>query len=114
MIKINTSLAVIHKKLQTHISTEKYADATSYVAQFIPYTTIWNIKFTYNLESPEVALMQILHLEYIFSNEDANLFTKERAILVEMKQLFLAYSPYSKNLIALRKQRFLDFSENAQ
>ena len=114
MIEINTSLAVIHKKLQTQIANENYTVATSYVAQFIPYTTIWNIKFTYNLESPEVALMQILHLEYIFANEDANRFKKERAILLEMKTLFLAYSPYSENLMALRKQRFLNFIKNAQ
>lgn len=112
MIEINTTLGAIHKKLPTRIAIDRYTFATAYVAQFIPYTTIWNIKFTYNLESPEVALMQILHLDYILSQENSEDFEKEQQTLQEMKKLFLTYSPYSEKLIAIRKQRFLLYIEH--
>ena len=107
MIEINTELAIIHKKLKLQIVHTDYEVATSYISQFISYTTIWNLKFTYNLESPEVALMQILHLEYIFEHELPHLFAKERTTLIEMTNLFLTYSPYSKNLMLKRRQQFL-------
>lgn len=109
MTEINTILGNIHKKLPTRINIDGYTLATQYVSQFIPYTTIWNIKFTYNFESPEVALMQILHLEYILSNESDVLFEKDKEILKEMTQLFMKYSPYSEKLFELRKRHFLDF-----
>lgn len=109
MNEINTVLGDIHKTLPTRINIDRYTLATQYVSQFIPYTSIWNIKFTYNFESPEVALMQILHLEYILSNESDVLFKKDKEILKEMTQLFMKYSPYSEKLFEVRKRRFLDY-----
>lgn len=112
MIEINTTLGAIHKKLHARILVDRYKFATAYVAQFIPYTTIWNIKFTYNLESPEVALMQILHLDYILLHENHVDFESEQHNLQEMKKLFISYSPYSEKLIEARKQRFLHYIEH--
>lgn len=114
MIEINSELAMIHKKIANQIAITKYEHATSYIAQFISYTTIWNLKFTYNLESPEVALMQILHLDHIFEHEEEHDFSKEQARLLEMKQLFFTYSPYSENLIQLRTGRFLEHLNTTQ
>ena len=114
MIEVNSELANIHKKIANQISITKYERATSYIAQFISYTTIWNLKFTYNLESPEVALMQILHLDHIFEYEEEHDFLKEKARLLEMKQLFFTYSPYSESLIQLRTRRFLEHLNTTQ
>lgn len=109
MIEINSTLAAIHKQLPLKVDVERYKSATEYVSQFISYTSIWNVKFTYNLESPEVALMQILHLEYIFAHEHDVDLSKERAAVKDMSQLFFLYTPYSDALIEIRKSRFLKY-----
>ena len=67
------------------------------------------MKFSYNLESPEVALLQLLHLDYIFKHELPTTFTKEREIFDKMQQLFHEYKPYSNELIEKRKQKMLEY-----
>lgn len=109
MVEINTELTKVHKKIAPHIIVENYSAASDYVSQFVSYTTIWNIKFVYNLESPEVALMQIMHLKHILACEPETSFIDQRAILQEMTKLFLQYSPYSSELISKRKKKFQDY-----
>lgn len=105
---VNLELAKIHKSIERNINKDAYKHITDYVNQYISYThSIWNIKFAYNLESPEVALMQIFHLEFIFMHEHANLFVRERQILVEQKEHFYQLEPYTKEHIQLRKQKLL-------
>jgi hypothetical protein len=107
--ELNLELAKLHKNIEVTINKDKYIFASEFVNQYISYTTIWNVKFVYNLESPEVALLQIFHLEYIFDREPENAFTKERKSLLEQKELFLNLKPYQEDHIALRKQNMLQF-----
>jgi hypothetical protein len=58
--------------------------------------------------------MQILHLDHIFEYEEEHDFLKEKARLLEMKQLFFTYSPYSESLIQLRTRRFLEHLNTTQ
>ncbi|TSI06011.1 hypothetical protein [Lysinibacillus sp. BW-2-10] len=106
---VNLELAKIHKQIEFNINKELYKHVTDYVNQYISYTTIWNIKFVYNLESPEVLLMQLFHLEYIFMHEPANAFIKERRILNEQKERFNQLKPYTKEHVQLRRQKMLHF-----
>lgn len=106
---INLELAKLHKNIELKINKEAYKHITDFVNQYISYTTVWNIKFIYNLESPEVALMQIFHLEYIFKHEPESRFVHERQILQKKKDLFDKLKPYTKEHVQLRKQRLIDY-----
>lgn len=108
---INTALSKVHKAVMHHIHLEKYKYATEYIHQYISYTSVWNLKFVVNLESPEVALLQIFHLNYIFSQEPADCFTQERAILEEKEQYFYSLNPYKKEHMQKRLQTMLSYIE---
>jgi len=108
---INSTLSKVHQSVMPHIDLEKYKYATEYVHQYISYTSVWNLKFVVNLESPEVALLQIFHLNYIFSQEPANCFTQERAILEEKEQYFYSLKPYKEEHIQKRMQTMLSYIE---
>ena len=112
MQEVNTELARVHKTIKEYINHEQYIHATNFVEQYISYTSLWNLKFSYNMESPEVALVQLLHLDYIFKHELPTAFTKEREVLNKMHQLFCEYTPYSDELIEKRKQQMLDYIQN--
>ena len=94
-----------------HLNLEKYKYATDYIHQYISYISVWNLKFVANLESPEVALLQIFHLNYIFSQEPADCFTQERAILKEKEQQFYSLKPYKEEHIEKRLQAMLNYIE---
>ena len=108
---INSTLSKVHQSVMPHIDLEKYKYATEYVHQYISYTSVWNLKFVVNLESPEVALLQIFHLNYIFSQEPTNCFTQERAILEEKEQYFYSLKPYKEEHIQKRMQTMLSYIE---
>ena len=109
LAEINVELAKIHKSIQFNINKEAYKYATEYVNKYISYTTVWNIKFIYNLESPEVALLQIYHLEYIFNSESEELHLKERRIFSEQKDFFMRVTSFSKEHMEIRKKAMLDY-----
>ena len=108
---INCALSKVHQSVLPHIDLEKYKHATDYINQYISYTSVWNLKFVINLESPEVALPQIFHLNYIFSQEPADCFTQERAILKEEEQHFYSLKPYKEEHIEKRLQNMLSYIE---
>ena len=112
MLEVNTELARVHKTIKKYINHEQYIHATNFVEQYISYTTLWNLKFSYNMESPEVAFVQLLHLDYIFKHELLTSFTKEREVFDKMHQLFHEYTPYSEELIEKRKQKMIDYIHN--
>ena len=112
MLEVNTELARVHKTIKQYINLDQYIHATNFVEQYISYTSLWNLKFSYNLESPEVAFLQLLHLDYIFKHELPTAFTKEREVFHTMHQLFHEYTPYSDALIEKRKQKMLDYISN--
>lgn len=111
LAEINLNLATIHKSIERRINKKKYQYATEYVNQYISYTSVWNVKFVYNLENPEVALLQIFHLDYIFEKEPKNHFKKERRLLQEQKEIFAQVNPFKEEQIALRKQAMLEYIE---
>lgn len=106
---INLELSKVHRSIERNIDKNNYAPATAYVEQYVSYTTIWNLKFVYNLENPEVALMQILHLIYIFEHEPAEKFTKERRLLAEQHQKFNELKPYKDKQIDARIEKMEQF-----
>ena len=112
MQEVNTELARVHKTIKESINPEQYVHATNFVEQYISYTSLWNLRFSYNLESPEVALVQLLHLDYIFKQELPTTFTKEREVFNNMQRLFHEYTPYSNELMEKRKQKMLDYIHN--
>lgn len=108
--EINIELAIIHKSIEINIDKQNYRLVTEYINQFISHTSVWNVKFVYNLESPEVALLQIFHLEYIFEHEQNNRrFKRERAALEEQKERFLQLKAFKSEHMKLRKQKMLDY-----
>lgn len=109
---INTELIKIHKILERCIKRSDYQAATAYVDQYISYTTVWNIKFVYNLENPEVTLMQLLHLNYILQQEQAEQLEPLRRAVTEQQAKFHELQPYRDEQIALRKEKMLSFIEN--
>ncbi len=106
---INLALAKIHDSIGPYIDKEKYKDASDYVNQFVSYTDIWHMKFVYNLESPEIALLQIFHLIYIFEQEPADKFGKEREILKQQQMEFDSLKPYKDEQIVARKEKMLQY-----
>ncbi|MFF5997020.1 hypothetical protein AAGS61_20140 [Lysinibacillus sp. KU-BSD001] len=111
MVEINTELAQLHKIIAKQISLNQYIHATNYAEQYISYTSLWNIKFTYNFESPEVALIQLIHLEYIFEQESSSLFINERQIFSNIQQLFNEYKPYSDEMVSKRQAQMYAYIE---
>ena len=112
MQEVNTELARVHKTIKKYIDLEQYIHATNFVEQYISYTSLWNLKFSYNMQSPEVAFLQLLHLDYIFEHELPTAFTKEREVFNTMHQIFHEHSPYSDELIEKRKKKMLDYINN--
>ena len=109
LAELNLSLNEIHKSIEHYIDRDNYKYATEYVNQFISYTTVWNLKFVYNLENPEVALLQIFHLTYIFDNEDDLKFAKERRELAQLKAQFEAMNPFNKEKVAERYEKMIQY-----
>ena len=111
LAELNLSLNKIHKSIEHYIDRDKYKSATEYVDQFISYTTVWNIKFVYNLENPEVALLQIFHLSYIFDNEHQSNFMKERRELEQLKKQFAKMNPFKQEKVEERYAKMVQFIE---
>ena len=109
--EVNLAFANIHKKLHKQIDFQKYEHATNYVNRYVSYTDVWNLKFNYNIESAEVAVLQYLHLNYIFMHEHDDLLPEERKLVVEMFELFSLYKPFSNAQIEERKQKMYSFIE---
>ena len=107
--EINLALSKIHKSILPNINVSNYEKATSYIHQYISHTTVWNLKFVMNLESPEVALLQVFHLEHIFLQEPVDLFIKERAIFAKQREIFLALKPFKKDHMERRHKAMTDF-----
>ena len=107
--EINLALAEVHSTIGSTINKEKYKYATAYVDQYISYTSIWNLKFVSNIENPEVAMLQLLHLQYILQNEPAELFTKERGIVEEQWSLFNVQKPYKNEQILARLEKMMAY-----
>ena len=106
---INLELMKVHRSIERYINKERYAAATSYVNQYISYTTIWNIKFVYNFENPEVVLMQLLHLNYILTNEPKDNFLDERQLVIQQEQKFKKLKPYRDEQIELRIEKMQQY-----
>ena len=109
LAEINLSLNTVHKLIMDYIDHDKYKYATEYVNQFISYTSVWNLKFVYNLENPEVALLQIFHLTYIFDNEPESLFIKERQELAQVKARFIEMNRFKQEKVAERYEKMLQY-----
>lgn len=100
---INLSLNKIHQMVEPQINLKKFQPATDYVNQYISHTSIWNLKFKVNLESLEVALLQILHLQFIFDIESKNAFHEEKKLFAEQLERFNSVNTYSDEHIEKRK-----------
>lgn len=111
IVDINLALAEIHKSLEDQVDKQSYRLVTEYINQFISYTSVWNVKFVYNLESPEVAMLQIFHLESIFNQEPVSQFICERSAFEELKEKFLQLNAFKSDHIQLRKQKMLEYIE---
>ncbi len=109
LAEINLSLNQLHKSIERYIDLDKYKYATEYVDQFISYTSVWNLKFVYNLENPEVALLQIFHLTYIFGNEHESKFTKERRELTQLIAQFEEMNPFKQEKVEERYAKMVQF-----
>ena len=109
---INLQLSTIHQRLSMKIDLASYEYASEYVNQYISYTTVWNLKFVYNLENPEVALLQIFHLRYIFSCEPEHLFKDDRAYFEEAKQCFAKINPFKPEKVDARYNDMLQYIES--
>ena len=108
---INLTLAKIHQTISKQIDISLYESVTNYVNQYISHTTVWNLKFTMNLESAEVALLQIFHLEFIFSSEPSHSFEEEKAVLREQSKLFYDLKPFPEEHIEKRKNIMYKYIE---
>lgn len=110
IIDINIALGDVHRTLHKHIDITPFEPATTYVDQFVSYTTVWNLKFVYNLESPEVAMLQLFHLRYILKHFPEEQFTAERAIVEENFTKFNEVKPFTDDNVANRFEKFLSFA----
>ena len=110
IIDINMALGDVHRTLAKSLDIQPFEKATNYVNEFVSYTTIWNIKFVYNLESPEVAMLQLFHLQYIFEQLPAERFTVERTIVRDNFVKFNDAKPFSDENVAARYEKFLSFA----
>lgn len=109
---INVALTKIHLQITDQINHSKYEAATAYANQYIAHTSIWQIKFVSNFENPEVVLMQIFHLDYIFNNEPSDLFSAERELLNMQWQKFANIMLYTEEQLLQRKQKMLQYIQN--
>lgn len=109
---INESLKELHNQIAPHIDATKYQAISSYANQYISHTHIWNLKFSNNLENPEVALMQLFHLKFILVAEPAHLHTSIRSNLEELTDKFRHMTLYSKEQIILRESKMRDYIHN--
>lgn len=106
---INVKLANIHTHIKQHIPLEQYHFATEYIHQYIAHTTVWNLKYVQNIENPEVVLMQILHLHYIFSHEPKDKFQAERQQYEELAEHYFNLGIYTQEHIEKRLEKMLDY-----
>lgn len=111
---VNLKLSKIHQQIKSDIQVDDYQYATEYVHQYISYTTIWNLKFTLNVENPEIALLQIFHLNYIFQHEPAHKFQQEREELQEIAQQFFALEAFTPDHIEKRLQAMFDYIQSKE
>ena len=109
---LNENLKELHDKIAPQIDETKYKAVSSYVNQYISHTHIWNLKFSNNLESPEVALLQLFHLNFILTYEPAHLHQAIRSNLDELNQKFHSITMYSDEQIKLREAKMLDYVHN--
>lgn len=109
MKEVNLALSDVHKKIARKIDVSPYEHATNYVNRYISYTTVWNLKFNYNIESPEVALLQCLHLNYILNDQHPETFVQERESVQSMYSLFTQYKPFSDAQIEARKEKMFTY-----
>ena len=107
--EINTELMKVHKVLERCINKSNYQAVTAYVNQYISYTTIWNIKFVYNLENPEVALMQLMHANYILAHEKSEQLAPIRRAVAIQQQKFNDLRPYRPEQIEARYEKMHAF-----
>ncbi|ATP38813.1 hypothetical protein CSE16_01610 [Solibacillus sp. R5-41] len=109
---INIELNKIHQQITDQIEHSKYEAATAFIDQYIAHTSIWQLKFVCNFENPEVVLMQIFHLDYIFNNEPSDHFSTERELLNVQWEKFLNVTLYTEEKIEHRKQKMLHYIQN--
>lgn len=102
---INVNLSKVHKSIATKIDITKFKASIDYLNQYISHTDVWNLKFTMNLENPEIAMLQIFNLEYIFTVEKSDLLIEDREIFEEQAQLFYSLNLYNEEHIEKRKQK---------
>lgn len=112
LAELNLELSKIHKSIERVIDKDRYKYATEYVDQFISYTTVWHLKFVYNLENPEVALLQIFHLNYIFTHEAPEQFSSERYLFGQCKETFNTINPYKLELVEDRYSKMLQYIDD--
>lgn len=101
---INTKLSKVHRSIATKVDIEKYKPATDYLNQYISHTDLWNLKFSMNLENPEIAMLQIFNLEFIFAVEKNTPLEEEIATFEEQAKLFYSLGVYSDEHLEKRKQ----------
>lgn len=101
---INTKLSKVHRSIATKVDIEKYKPATDYLNQYILHTDVWNLKFLMNLENPEIAMLQIFNLEFIFAVEKNAPLEEELATFEEQAKLFYSLGVYSEEHLEKRKQ----------
>ncbi|MEK4423863.1 hypothetical protein [Solibacillus sp. FSL K6-1523] len=109
---INVALTKIHHQITDQIEHSKYEAVTAFANQYIAHTSIWQLKFVSNFENPEVVLMQIFHLDYIFKNEPTDHFSTERELLNLQWQKFADVMLYTEQQLQLREQKMLHYIQN--
>lgn len=114
LAELNLALNELHRSIFSTLEVEKYKFATEYINQYISYTDVWNLKFVYNLENPEVALLQFFHLEYIFSHEPNTRYEKERTTLLQLKNDFKQLNPFKEDKMIERFKKMVDYIESKQ
>lgn len=111
---LNENLKELHDRIAPQIDPIKYEAISSYVNQYISHTHIWNLKFANNLESPEVALMQVFHLKVILLGEPADLHQAIRTNLEDLNEKFLSITLYSDEQLKSREAKMRDYIQNFQ
>jgi hypothetical protein len=114
LAELNLSLNELHRSILPTLEVDKYIYATEYVNTYISYTDIWNLKFVYNLENPEVALLQFFHLDYIFIHEPADRYVKERASLLQLKEDFKPLNPFKEDKMVERFKKMIEYIQSKQ
>ena len=110
-VDMNIALGDAHRVLAKQIDITAFEKATEYVDQYVSYTTIWNMKFVYNLESPEIAMLQLFHIEYVLAHLPEDKFLQERAIVADQHEKFVAFKPFTDEVVKARFEKFMEFVE---